>query len=153
MMKTPGRQHLLLKDGLVALKYDLEQGFFGMKAKELHHAEIFEDHLEMAEHFLDHKFKDASAIIAGSVLESHLRQLAVANEIKTVDDRGKPISINTITTELRKAEVFSLSQEKQLNAWQNIRNDAAHGDYDKVELNQIRPMIDGIRNFMIQYPA
>ena len=146
-------KYQLFLSGLRALYDDLQNGYFGMKAKELHHAEIFEDHLEMAEHFLELDYKDASAVLAGSVLESHLRQLANKHSVPTVDDRNKAIAISQVTTGLRMKDVFSLSEEKQLNSWQTIRNDAAHGDYVKVKLEAIRPMIDGIRRFMIEYPA
>lgn len=44
-------------------------------AAELIHASVFADFLEMSQHLLDEGYKDASAVIAGSSLEVHLRQL------------------------------------------------------------------------------
>ena len=46
-------------------------------------AEIFSDFLEMATHLLESGYKDASAVILGSVLEEHLRQLAMQASIAT----------------------------------------------------------------------
>ena len=42
-------------------------------ASELIHASVFGDFLEMSQHLLDEGYKDASAVIAGSSLEAHLR--------------------------------------------------------------------------------
>ena len=56
----------------------------------LAHAEVFADFLEMAQHLLDVGYKDAAAVIAGSALEAHLRQLAVKTGVDTTfqDDKG-----------------------------------------------------------------
>ena len=43
--------------------------------EELVHGEVFGDFLEMAQYLLDKGYKDAAAVMAGSTLEAHLRQL------------------------------------------------------------------------------
>jgi hypothetical protein len=54
-------------------------------------AEVFTDFIEMAEHLLEQGYKDPAAVVAGSVLEEHLRQLCHKNAIDTVtvDSSGK----------------------------------------------------------------
>ena len=43
---------------------------------------IFGDHIEMAAHLLAEGYKDAAAVIAGGVLEAHLRLLAQNRDIE-----------------------------------------------------------------------
>jgi hypothetical protein len=42
---------------------------------------------------------------------------------------------------------------KQIIAWADIRNSAAHGKYDKVDAKHVEFMIAGIRLFMQSHPA
>jgi len=55
--------------------------------------------------------------------------------------------------ELHKAEVYELSEQKQITAWFGVRNDAAHGEYEKVIGGSVQLMIDGIRDFIAMRPA
>ena len=57
------------------IREEFESGSFFLNLKGLIAGEIFSDYLEMAEHLLDEGYKDAAAVIIGSSLESHLRQL------------------------------------------------------------------------------
>ena len=50
---------------------------------ELIHGDIFADFVEMAEYLLSEGYKDAAAVIIGSTLEEHLRQLCIKNGIAT----------------------------------------------------------------------
>lgn len=73
----------------MAAKEDVEkghlQGLFGLIT-----AEVFSDILEMAEHLLKEKYKDPAAIVIGTALEFHLKNLCRSNDIDTVytDDKG-----------------------------------------------------------------
>jgi len=58
---------------LSALKDDLENDFL-KNLGEIIHSEIFTDFIEMAEYLLSKGYKDASAVIAGITLESHLKK-------------------------------------------------------------------------------
>jgi len=57
-----------------ALRDDLNAGYI-QNLVELAHGEVFADFLEMALHLSDSGYKDAAAVIAGSTLESHIREL------------------------------------------------------------------------------
>jgi hypothetical protein len=109
---------------------------------------LFSDFLEMARHLLDEGYKDAAAVIAGSSLEAHLKRLCVSRCVPVLDAKGKPRKAETINGELHKAKTYELSEQKQVTAWLGIRNDAAHGNYDKVLADSVQVMIDGIRVFM-----
>ena len=70
---------------LLAAKEELEGGWL-TTTKGLLSAEIFSDFLEMAEYLLSEGYKDAAAVIAGSVLEGHLRRLAENYKIEITYD-------------------------------------------------------------------
>ena len=54
-------------------------------------AEIFSDFLEMAQHLLDAGYEDPAAVVVGSVLEEHLRQLCQKHNIPMeTTKQGRP---------------------------------------------------------------
>ena len=59
---------------LEALRADLEAGYL-KTVEELIHADLFADFIEMASYLLIENYKDAAAVIGGSTLGAHLRQL------------------------------------------------------------------------------
>src|SRR6266404_128743 len=63
-----------LRGILSALRADYDAGRL-QSFEELIHANLFSDFLEMAEYFLQEGYKDPAAVIAGGVLEEHLRKL------------------------------------------------------------------------------
>ncbi|MDO9009380.1 MAG: hypothetical protein Q7U80_14270 [Thiobacillus sp.] len=50
-------------------------------------AELFSDFLEMADHLQESGYKDPAAVMIGSVLEEHLRQLCVKHTIETAEEK------------------------------------------------------------------
>jgi len=58
-----------------------------------------------------------------------------------------------MNSELVKVGVYDKIEQKQVAAWAAIRNDAAHGDYDKYEKNQVVLMVQGLRGFLSRHPA
>ena len=109
--------------------------------------------LEMAEHLLGDGYKDASAVIAGGVLEEHLRKLATKSSVPTVKPSGEPEKASSINAALAKQQVYNKTVEKDVTAWLGRRNDAAHGHYDKYVQEEVRLMIEGIRGFVSRHPA
>lgn len=65
---------------LTAVQEEMKGGWF-QTTKGLISAEIFSDFIEMAIYLIDEGYKDPAAVIAGSVLEEHLRQLCYKNKI------------------------------------------------------------------------
>ncbi len=71
-------------------------------------ADIFSDFLDMAEHLLSEGYKDAAAVMIGSTLEEHLRQLCKANGIEIESEKnGKmiPKSSDLLNVGLAKTKV------------------------------------------------
>ena len=119
-------------------------------------AEIFTDFLVMAEHLLENGYKDAAAVMVGTVLEQHLRRLALVNGVATIikkKDKDVPTKADTINAGLTKAMAYGKTDQKQVTAWLGTRNDAAHGDYDKYDASQVALMSAGVTNFIARVPA
>lgn len=139
---------------LESLEFDLKANYL-QTFEEMIHGEIFSDFIEMAGYLLEKKFKDSAAVIAGSSLEAHLRQLCVKNgiSIDTMDKKGKTKrkKSNTLNDEL--AKIYGKTEQKAVAFWLDIRNNAAHGHYEKYTLEQVQNMHIGILQFMIRHPA
>ena len=139
-------QHLSIVTGLLrGVHHELENGLLS-DIKQLLQADIFADFLEMAEHLLKENYKDASAVIIGSVLEDTLRKLADANAVQT-SQSGKPLTIDPLNIALAKADVYDKLVQKQITSWADLRNNAAHGHYDKYDRKQVEMMLLFTQNF------
>ncbi len=119
-------------------------------------AEVFADFIEMANYLLEQDYKDAAAVIAGSVLEGHLRQLCQSRNIATTftakgDVRSK--KADQVNAELAASNVYSKLDQKAVTMWLDLRNKAAHGHYADYNIEQVRTMIAGITEFVARLPV
>lgn len=133
-----------------AIRDEISGGWL-FSVKNLITAEIFADFMEMAEHLLAEGYKDPAAVMAGSVLEEHLRQLCLRNQIEIeVDSKGKmkPKKADRLNSELSQAEVFGKLDQKAVTTWLDLRNKAAHGKYNEYTAEQVQNMIHGITEFV-----
>ncbi len=146
-----GQKVVLLVGVLDALIFDIQNDYLA-KISELIHADIFSDFLEMGEHLLGEGYKDAAAVITGSTLENHIKKLAQKNgiQIDYSDSKGKHRAKKTqvLNEDLTKNKIYSMNQQKQITAWLDIRNCAAHGKYNEYNADQVDLMIKGIRLFI-----
>ena len=117
---------------LSAIKHEIEIGWLS-SIRQLVTADIFSDFIEMAEHLLKEGYKDAAAVIVGSVLEDSLRKLAIINGIPVNKKNGKPLTIEPINVEIAKKDVYNQLVKKQITAWADLRNNAAHGHYNEYD--------------------
>ena len=131
---------------LDAVKYELENGLLD-NIQKLLQADIFSNFLEMGEHLLKEGYKDPAAVVVGSVMEDTLRKLATANDIPTINEKGKFLTIEPINIELAKKEVYNQLVKKQITGWADIRNNAAHGNYDKYDSKQVEQMLHFVQKF------
>lgn len=137
---------------LAASREDLLGGWL-TTTKGLLSADIFSDFLEMAEHLLSEDYKDAAAVIIGSVLEGHLRQLAQKHGIEVVTEqagRQVPKKADSLNAELTKAEAYNKLDQKSVTAWLDLRNKAAHGKYDEYTKSQVEQMCQAVLDFMVR---
>jgi hypothetical protein len=113
--------------------------------------EVFADFIEMAEHLLEEKYKDPAAVVVGSVLEEHLRQLCLTTKIDVEESlHGKMVArkADTLNSDLAKAGKYSKLDQKQVTAWLDLRNKAAHGKYPEYKHEQVAIMLAGVRDFL-----
>ena len=110
-------------------------------------ADIFVDFLQQAEYLLGEGFKDASAVIIGSVIEDSLRKLC---DIHHIDYTSKN-SINHLNQELYKNKIYNKLWFEEIGAKAVIRNDAAHGHYDQYIADDVQLMLSFTRKFLVEF--
>jgi hypothetical protein len=140
------------------LKRDVKAGYL-TTLRELVHAEVFSDMLEGAEYLLAEGYKDPAAVMVGGVLEEHLRQLCGKNSIPIeIPDSRQPsrmvaIKADSMNAELVRASAYGKLEQKQVTAWLDLRNKAAHALYGQYDASQVALFLQGLRDFIIKYPA
>lgn len=124
-----------------AAKEDFEGGYL-TSIRNLVQAEVFESELEQARELLNGGYKLASAVIAGVVLETTLRDLCDHHSI----DHGK---LDAMNAQLAKAGVYSKLQQKRITALADIRNNAAHGKPAEFTEDDVKSMIGDVESFLL----
>ena len=135
-----------------ALLSDIENSYVS-SLEELLRGDVFGDFLEMAQHLVDNGYKDAAAVVAGSTLEVHLRNLCNKHSLSPVGSGGKPKKADLLNAELTKVGAYSKIYQKNVTAWLSLRNHAAHGDYEEYSREQVALLVASIRDFLTKHPA
>ena len=130
---------------LRALRREYDEGCL-TTVKGLVRAEVFADFLGMAEHLLDQDYKDPAAVLVGGVLEEHLRGLCANRSIPT-ETSGRPKKADAMNADLFRASAYNKLDQKNVTAWLDLRNKAAHGSYDQYTQEQVRIILFGVRDF------
>ncbi len=141
---------------LRSTKNDFQYGFLDSISSQVE-AEISADYLGQAEQLLkegssgQHEYVPA-AVLAGAVLERGLKTLCENQTppILTVKPNGEPMTMNPLIDELKKAGVFNELRAKDLRAWADIRNAAAHGEFQKFKREQVERMLAGVSSFLAE---
>ena len=136
---------------LRALRRDYAAGYL-RSVRNLVRAELFADFLEMAQHLLATGYKDPAAVVVGSVLEEHLRNLCETHGI-SCQVGGRPKKSESMNTELAAAGVYNKLDQKNVTAWLDLRNKAAHGHCDEYTLEQVGNMLSAVQEFMARVGA
>ncbi|NUE94679.1 DUF4145 domain-containing protein, partial [Acinetobacter seifertii] len=122
--------------------------------KQLIQADVFDSELEQAKHFLDSGYKVASAVTAGVVLETAIKELAKNNEIDIYQEGStKSKKLDALNSELKNANVYNALQHKQILTLAHIRNKAAHGEVEEFNENDVQNMIRDIESFLLNYSS
>ena len=107
----------------------------------------------MAAHLEESGYKDPAAVLAGSTLEAHLRKLCDKHGVVPVSGSDKPKKADTLNAELKKAGAYNKLDQKNVTAWLDIRNKAAHGRYGEYTKEQVKLLINSVRDFINRHPA
>lgn len=130
---------------------DLNNGLL-IPFKQLVQAEVFDSELDQAKHFLDASYITAAAVTAGVVLETAIRELCKNHEIELyLVDSNIPKKLDVLNSALKKADVYSTLQQKRITALADIRNNAAHGNTDNFNKEDVTDMIRDIERFLGEY--
>lgn len=124
--------------------YENEQLF---EVRRLIEAELFDEFLEQSESLLDSGYYQPAAVIAGCVLEDGLRKLCGKEGI-TLPPKQK---LDTMNSKLAKAGVFSKLVQKRITAFADLRNKAAHGQWDEFSKEDVVEMTQAVRRFMEEH--
>jgi len=144
---------------LEAIKEDYERGFFEDLMAQAE-AEVAGGYMGQAESLLaegqpgqfDHV---PAAVLVGAVFEKALRTLCDQHDppIPTNKENGEPKTLDPLITDLMKVDVFNKVEAGQFRGWAQIRNAAAHGEFEKFDRGQVEQRIPGVRDFLCKYLA
>jgi hypothetical protein len=126
-----------------AAKEDFDGGHL-RSVRTLVQAELFNTELEQATELLDKGYKVPSAVIAGTVLETGLRELCNRSSLSV----GK---LDKMNADLAKAGTYNLLRQKQITALAEIRNKAAHGRPTEFTDADVKAMIADIERFLLDH--
>ena len=135
-----------------AVQHDIKAGLL-VNLRSLVQAEVFADFLEMGEYLLNEGYKDAAAVIIGTVLEDGLRKLSERASLPLIFDTGKPLTMEPLNAQLAKADAYSKLVQKQITSWAHIRNKAAHGEFNEYTLEQVKMMLLFVQGFTAEHLA
>jgi hypothetical protein len=136
---------LKLKAVFNAAREDFEGGYLST-TRSLVQAEVFDDELEQARELQTNGYSSAAAIVAGVVLETTLRELCTRAGIS----HGK---LDKMNSDLAKAGVYNVLNQKRITTLADIRNSAAHGKMDKFTPDDVDTMIRDVEKFVADHVA
>lgn len=121
----------------------------GMSIERKAQIDVVSDFLSQAQTMLETKkfHPAASAMIIGASLEEFLRNWA---EEKNLPIEGR--TIDSYAKALKKGNLITRQDKKDIDSWAQTRNDAAHGNWDDVsDRKRILLMLEGVNLFMRKY--
>lgn len=127
----------------IAAKEDYEGGYL-FNLKSLVSAEVIDDILGQGEELLRAGYKDAACVVAGVTLETALKRLCTNQGMA----HGK---LDKMNADLCKAGLYNVGMQKQITAWADRRNKAAHGEWDQYTAADVEDMIRGANRFIAEY--
>jgi hypothetical protein len=100
--------------------------------------------IDEAKILLKAKYKDASAIYCRVILETAVKKYCDKNKI-TFHKNDK---LSSLLDKLKAKDFFSIPEWRQVQAWIDIGNAAAHGDFSQYSESDVQSMLNGIEAFI-----
>jgi hypothetical protein len=113
------------------------RGGYLFHIRSLAKAEVLADALSQAKELLQLGYKDPACILARVTLEATLKDLAAKYDIP----EGK---LDRMNADLTKAGAFNIAKQKQITAWAEIGNKAAHGEWAAYTSTDAAAMVQGV---------
>lgn len=132
-----------MKAVFLALHEDFQGGYLH-SLRNLVQAEVFDSELEQANELLNKGYKTAAAVIAGTVLETTLRELCCQQQIASS-------KLDKMNADLAKRNVYNANQAKRITAMAGVRNSAAHGKPNEFSDGDVKTMIDDVERFLAMH--
>ena len=82
------------------------------------------------------------AVLGRIVLEDSLSRIA------DIDGLDSSLSPSRVNDELKKSGRYPQPMWRQIQAWLDIGNSAAHGKFDEYTVDQVKGMLDGVSLFI-----
>ena len=106
-------------------------------------AEVLADALTQAKELLTANYKDPACILARVALESALKDLA--------GKFGVPeAKLDKMNADLCKVGAYNMARQKQITAWAEIGNKAAHGEWSAYTVIDATGMVTGVENLVAE---
>ena len=106
---------------------------------------------------MENGYKDAAAVVIGSTLEAHLRQLCqkFGIEIEIPDSKGnlRTKKADRMNSDLADTSAYRKLDQKSVTAWLDLRNKAAHGKYGEYTSDQVALLAQSVHDSISRNPA
>ena len=106
-----------------------------------------EDILEQASHLLENDYKDAAGVLIGGILEATLRSM-LENKYPSISFNPKEGLRRLNENLFKNASAYDKATYKLIDGFAELRNYAAHGEYEKYKKSQIDEFLVFTRNFI-----
>jgi hypothetical protein len=123
-----------------AAREDFEGGYL-FNIRTLAKAEVLSDAISQAKELLASGYKDPACILARVSLESTLKDLASRHGV----NEGK---LDRMNADLTKAGAYNMAKQKQITAWAEIGNKAAHGEWTHYTEQDAIAMVAGVESLV-----
>jgi len=100
-------------------------------------AELFDDFLEHAKHYIQSSKKSEAGVIAGVVFEDSLRRLCAKRQIAE-----KGVALDLLITALTADGTLSTTKAKRARAAAHVRTKATHAQWDEYDMRDVESAID-----------
>ncbi|MHB8351103.1 MAG: hypothetical protein ACYDFT_00160 [Thermoplasmata archaeon] len=138
---------------LRAIRFDYANDHMGTFTAALH-ADLFQNQMAIAAHFMEEGFLPASAVTAGVVLEAHLRKLAESYNLPIQDVTMRYIRAERLNEDLKARGAYDDATAKQVTFWLGLRNAGAHpNDGAVLSKDKISRFIEDVNRFLQEHPA
>lgn len=124
-----------------AAKNDYAGGYL-FNVRSLIKAEILSDDiLDQAKELLNNGYKDPACVLTGIALEVTLKEMCSKYSI----EQSK---LDKMNVDLCKAGKYNMAKQKQITAWADLRNRAAHGEWATYSDADVDEFIKGVERFI-----
>jgi hypothetical protein len=127
-----------------AAKEDYDGGYL-FNFRSLIKAEVLSDDvLDQAKELLANGYKDPSCVLVGVALEVTLKEMCTKAGIP----QGK---LDKMNADLCKAGKYNMAKQKQITAWADLRNKAAHGEWADYNQADVSDFMNGVERFIADF--